>query len=239
MLSTLPAYVPVTFGLTTFATLLLFYKAIKQAHTETSQRKASLLLLGLIGWLMLQALLTLTNVYSLTGAPGPPKLVLFGMLPTVLAISILFATSAGQRFIDSLPLPALTYLNVVRIPVELVLYWLFVHKAVPELMTFEGRNFDIFSGISAPFVAYFGFTKDKVNRPLLLLWNLVCLGLLFTIVRFALLSAPTPLQQYAFDQPNIAIAYFPFSWLPTFIVPIVLFGHLVAIRQLLFKPSAT
>jgi hypothetical protein len=46
-------------------------------------------------------------------------------------------------------------------------------------------------------------------------------------------STPSPLQKIAFDQPNIAILNFPFSWLPTFIVPIVLLGHLVSIRQLL------
>jgi len=49
----------------------------------------------------------------------------------------------------------------------------------------------------------------------------------------ALLSALSPLQKFAFDQPDIAILNFPFSWLPTFIVTIVLFGYLVSIRQLL------
>jgi hypothetical protein len=133
---------------------------------------------------------------------------------------------------DSLPLKLLTYLNVVRILVELVLYALFVFKAIPELMTFEGRNFDILAGISAPFVAYFGFTRLRIGRKALLAWNIICLGLLLNIVVNALLSAPSPVQRFAFEQPNIAILYFPFSWLPAFIVPVVLFGHLVSIRQL-------
>ena len=64
----------------------------------------------------------------------------------------------------------------------------------------------------------------------------MCLGLLANIVVNALLSTPTPIQKFAFDQPNIAILNFPFSWLPTFIVPIVLFGHLASIRQL-FKQN--
>ena len=109
---------------------------------------------------------------------------------------------------------------------------------VPELMTFEGRNYDTFSGITAPLVAYVGLQTGKTNRPLLLVWNLICLALLLTIIAIAFLSAPTPLQKFAFEQPNRAIGNFPFSWLPTFVVPIVLFGHLVSIRQLL-KRSAT
>ena len=139
---------------------------------------------------------------------------------------------------DSLPLTNLTYLNTVRIAVELVLFWLFVHKAVPELITFEGRNFDILSGITAPFIAYFGLTKRKLSRPVILIWNLICLALLINIVGYALLSTPSPFQQFAFDQPNLAISTFPFSWLPTFLVPVVLFGHLVSIRQLTGKAVA-
>jgi hypothetical protein len=122
---------------------------------------------------------------------------------------------------------------MVRIPVELVLLWLSLHKAIPQLMTFEGRNFDIISGITAPFIAYLGFTKTILNRRIILIWNFICLALLANIVVNALLSAPFPFQQFAFDQPNIAILYFPFSWLPTFIVPVILLGHLVSLRQLL------
>ena len=157
---------------------------------------------------------------------------LAGILPPLLTIVLLFSTIKGRRFIDSLPLQKLTYLHIVRIPVEIVLYWLYLHKAVPELMTFEGRNFDILAGITAPILAYFGLTKAKWNHRIILVWNFICLGLLINIVVNALLSARTPIQQFAFDQPNIAIEYFPFSWLPTFIVPVVLFGHLVSIRQL-------
>lgn len=100
-------------------------------------------------------------------------------------------------------------------------------------MTFEGRNYDILAGITAPFIAYFGFTQRKISRQLIVAWNFIALALLLNIIVNALLSAPTPLQKFAFDQPNIAIVNFPFSWLPTFIVPMVLFVHLASIRQLL------
>jgi hypothetical protein len=156
-------------------------------------------------------------------------------MPAILLLVILFTTKKGRLFIDSLPLEKLTYLHVIRIPVEMVLYWLFLSKAIPELMTFEGRNFDIVAGITAPIVAYFGFTKAKLGRQTILIWNIICLALLLNIVMNAFLSAPSPLQQFAFEQPNIAILNFPFSWLPTFVVPVVLFAHLVSIRQLLKK----
>lgn len=158
---------------------------------------------------------------------------LLGILPMILTIIFLFATLKGRQFMDSLPIKNLTYLNIVRIPVEIVLFWLFLYKAIPELMTFEGRNFDILAGLTAPFIAYFGLTKHKISRKAILIWNFLCLGLLINIVVNALFSAPSPIQKFAFEQPNIAILNFPFSWLPTFIVPVVLFGHLTSMRQLL------
>jgi hypothetical protein len=130
-------------------------------------------------------------------------------------------------------------LHIVRIPVELVLFWLFTNKTIPELMTFEGRNFDILSGLSAPIIYYYAFVKKKINRNIMLLWNFVCLGLLINIVIHAILSAPFPFQQLAFSQPNRAVLYFPFIWLPGCIVPLVLLSHLAAIRQLIMNRKTT
>jgi hypothetical protein len=70
-----------------------------------------------------------------------------------------------------------------------------------------------------------------------LLWNLVCLGLLLNIILNAVLSAPVPFQKFAFDQPNIAVLYFPFVWLPSCVVPLVLLSHLAAIRKLYINPA--
>ena len=112
---------------------------------------------------------------------------------------------------------------MVRIPVELILFSLFAYGVIPQLMTFEGRNFDIVAGITAPAIAYWGFTKKIIGSRWILLWNFISLGLLLNIVINAILSAPFPFQQFAFDQPNTAVLYFPFVLLPAFIVPVVLF----------------
>ena len=233
MIENLPTYISLTFGLTTVTTLLLFIWTIKNSNSELTRNKATPIFIGLAIWLTIQTVLTFKNIYNSDTNSFPPKIMLIGILPTIFTIISLFATSKGRKFIDSLPLKHLTYLNTVRIPVEIVLFWLFLNKAIPELMTFDGRNFDILAGITAPFVAYYGLTKQKLSRQIILIWNFACLGLLINIVVNALFSAPSPIQKFAFDQPNIAILNFPFSLLPTFIVPIVLFGHLISIRQLM------
>lgn len=233
MIENLPTYISLTFGLTTVATLVLFVWTVKNSNFQTTRQNSTKIFIGLTLWLVVQTVLTLRNTYNSDTNSLPPKILLFGILPAALTIIALFATQKGRQFIDSLPLTNLTYLNIVRVPVEIVLFWLFVNKSIPELMTFAGRNFDIVAGISAPLIAYFGFTKGKISQTVILIWNFICLGLLINIIANAFLSAPSPLQKFAFEQPNIAILNFPFSWLPTFVVPVVLFGHLTSIRQLL------
>lgn len=218
----LPTYISIVFGLTTLLTVGLFYRA-------THNSKTTLIILFL--WLSLQAFIGLSNFYKVTDAIPPRFLIL--VLPPALFIIGLFITSKGKQFMDGLNIKRLTILHTIRIPVEIVLFWLFLNKAVPELMTFEGRNFDILAGLTAPIIFYFGFVKMKLNYRIILIWNFISLGLLINIVVNAVLSAPSPFQQFAFGQANIALFHFPFVWLPSCVVPLVLFSHLVTIRQLI------
>jgi hypothetical protein len=236
MMETMPSYVSILFGLLTLATVILFYRIMKKSDRERVRKKSAIILIGLLIWLTIQAILALSNVYSSNFSSMPPRIFVWGLLPTLIVIIALFITKGGRQFVDGLPLAPLTYLNTIRIFVELVLWLLYFYKTIPRLMTFEGRNFDILAGITAPLVAYYGISRGKLSRSMLILWNLICLGLLLNVVVNGLLSAPTPLQVFAPDQPNKAIFYFPFNWLPSFIVPLIFFGHFVCLRQLLKKP---
>jgi hypothetical protein len=218
----IPLYLPALFIVTTLLTLYFLYRASRNRKT---------VLVIAVSWLALQAAIGLSGFYLLENTL-PPRFALT-IIPPMVLITTCFLSQKGKLFLDSFDAKWLTILQVVRVPVEFVLFGLFVEKYVPELMTFEGRNFDIISGLTAPLVFYFGYVKPKLNRRWPLAWNFVCLALLISIVVNAILSAPFSFQQFAFDQPNIAIFYFPFVWLPAFIVPTVLFSHLVSIRQLI------
>lgn len=224
MISNLPMLINIVFILTTLLTVFLFYKATKKSSTA---------LLMIAVWLLLQAIIGFKGFYKVTEG-FPPRFALLA-LPAILLIVILFIIPAGRKFLDSLDTKTLTLLHIVRIPVELTLYWLYLNKAVPEIMTFAGRNFDIIAGITAPLVYYSGYVKNYLNKSMLLTWNLLCIGLLFNIVITAILSAPTAFQQFGFEQPNIAILYFPFVWLPCCVVPLVLLAQLASIRALMVK----
>lgn len=217
----IPNYLNIFFGLTTLFTIGIFYWAANQSKFT---------LIILLSWLILQFIIGITGFYTITEG-FPPRFLLL-ILPPFIFIIGLFSTTKGLLFVDRLNIRTLTMLHVVRIPVEFVLYGLYVYKAVPELMTFEGRNYDIISGLTAPIIYYLGFVKKQLNTKILLIWNFICLGLLFNIVVHAVLSAPFPFQLFAFEQPNIAVLYVPFNWLPSCIVPLVFLSHLASIRLL-------
>lgn len=158
----------------------------------------------------------------------PPRFIFAAPPAIVLLLLYLFILVPK----GSEPLRMLTLLHTVRIPVELVLWGLYLNGQVPKLMTFEGVNLDIISGLTAPLAAWLGFRNGKPRKALLLVWNLVTLALLFNIVWHAVLSVPTPFQRYGFDQPNVGVLYFPFILLPALIVPCVFLAHVWSLREL-------
>ncbi|MBC6612540.1 hypothetical protein H8B15_16580 [Hymenobacter sp. BT507] len=216
-----PAALGLAFALTTAFTVGLFYRA---AHCS----RPTLYLL--LAWLLVQGGISATGFYDAPQAL-PPRLLL-AVAPALAGIVALLLTTRGRAYLDHLRLDTLTLLHVVRVPVELVLLGLFLYKAVPQLITLEGYNWDIFSGLSAPVLYYAVFKRHKLGRKTLLCWNVLCLVLLLNVVFCAVLSVPSPVQRFGFEQPNVAVLYFPFVWLPSCVVPLVLLAHLAAIRQL-------
>jgi hypothetical protein len=157
---------------------------------------------------------------------------LLAVLPPLLVNVGLLLTPQGRSYLLRLRLDKLTLLHTIRLPVEVGLLALYRYHVVPQLMTFEGRNWDLLAGLSAPVVYYLVFRRKLLGLTVLLGWNILCLGLVLNILGQAILSVPGPLQQFAFEQPNIAVLYFPFIWLPSCVVPLVLLAHTAALYQL-------
>jgi len=218
----LPFYISGGFIATTLLTVFFIYRA---SNCSTG------VIVVAAAWLLLQGGLALTGFYQVSSGL-PPRFSLL-LVPPVLLIAGLFALKRGRDFLDGFDSGRLTLLHVVRLPVELTLYALYLYRYVPTMMTFEGGNLDILSGLSAPFIFYFGYAKPILSRKCLLAWNIFCLLLLVNIVGRAVLSAPFTFQRFGFGQPNVALFYFPFSWLPGFVVPVVLLAQLINIRKII------
>ncbi|MBU7577952.1 MAG: hypothetical protein KAF40_07810 [Flavihumibacter sp.] len=224
MMLGLPVYVPVLFLLTVIVSIGWFYQATKSRT----------LLLMLTSWTVLQAILGLLGVYQQTDSL-PPRILVFGFFPALLILVLYLFFGKGKGLIAQTNLRTLTGFHSIRILVEIVLLLLFYFQMTSIHMTVEGHNYDILSGVSAVVVALLAGQTVAEKKNLLLWWNIICLLLLFNVIARAILSTPSPLQRWAFDQPNLAVLHFPFNLLPTVIVPLVLVAHLIAIKQLTNK----
>jgi len=225
----LPSYVSIVFVLTTLLTIGFLISAVRRTRREKLPQKLIIFLTPF--WLLVTAFLSLAGFYQ-NFDTIPPRIFIFGALPALILLSACVFISR-RDFLERLPLRSLTLLHIVRVPIELVLLWLYQAALLPRQMTFEGWNFDILSGISAPIVYWLAFRTGNTNRPLLIGWNVAALFLLVNVVTIAVLSFKSPIQQISFEQPNIAVAQFPYLWLPAIVVPVVFFAHLASLTKLL------
>lgn len=219
----LPIYISVLFVLISIGTIYWFYRA---TGSKT-------LLYVFAGWALIQTGLGLSGLYQDTEAM-PPRIMLFGIMPTLVFIIASFISGKNKEMVAQTNLQTLTYFHSIRIPVEIVLTLLYSYGVISVYTTFEGTNFDIISGVTAPVVAFLCFRAGTMNKKVLMIWNVLCLLLLLNVVITAIFAFPSPFQSLAFEQPNIAPLYFPFNLLPTVVVPLVLYAHLIALRRLMY-----
>ena len=221
MIENLPIWINILFLATWLITLGVFYFA------NGKPKKA---LFAMLVYSLIQSILAYAGFYQVVEGM-PPRFTLV-IIPTI--IFLIYGLLPKQRrwINQNRNTQISTFLHVIRFPVEIVLWQLFIYKMVPELMTFEGRNFDILAGITAPIIGLL-YLKNKIGKNILLIWNFLGLGLILFILFNGIFSAELPIQQFGFEQPNRAVTYFPFILLPAVIVPIVIWTHLSDIIKLM------
>lgn len=183
---------------------------------------------ALLAFLSLEGLLASRGTFARFDALPPP--IVFPLIVSVLAIGMLAVQRSVGELLDVLPLGALIWPQGVRMVVEIVLWLLGEEGIAPPQMTWEGMNYDVVAGITAPLVAWVAFGGGRQLRWLGIVWNLVGLGLLLNIVTVAILSTPT---FGVFVPSNTFVAYWPMIWLPGFVVPVALLLHVLSLRQIL------
>lgn len=192
--------------------------------------KSKPILIVLLIWFLIQGLISFTGFYLNTNTV-PPRFLLL-LMPPLITTLIIFFNKKGASLLDNISIEKLTYVHFIRVIVEIIFYQLFLNHLMPQEMTFKGHNFDIIIGLSAPFIAYFGIRKKLIKPTVIIIWNILGLVFLLNAVIHGVLSAPTPFQKIAIEQPNLAVFHFPFTYTVCLIVPIVYFSHFAVIRKL-------
>jgi hypothetical protein len=193
--------------------------------------------LGCAAWLTLTAAISASGLLRRDFFP-PPLALFFG---TSMLVALVAALSPlGARLARGVPIAALVAVQGFRLPLELILQRWHVEGVLPVQMTFEGRNFDIVSGVLALALGawlHFG-SRRRVQRAAVWAFNLIGMGLLLNVSAIAVLSSPLPIRQYLNDPPVLLAFYAPYSWIVPFCVGGALFGHVVSFRSLLAQSFA-
>ena len=183
-------------------------------------------------WMAILIVASVTGfLYDFTYFP-PYRMLLVLLVPMV----VLIRYTVSHRFDDvvsKMPASWIVKMQGFRVVVELFLWWAFLDGSVPEQMTFEGRNFDILAGLTAPLVASWWLKTGEEKPTLVLVWNILGLLLLFNIVVVAVLSMPTPMRYFMNEPANTIVATFPWVLLPGILVALAFGLHLISIKQML------
>ena len=179
-------------------------------------------------WLLLSKTLADSNFFF-DWTATPPR-ILFLPLTCLLTLIILNRFSKFKELILSIPLWLPILIQSFRILVEASLWQLHRDGLIPIQMTFDGRNFDIFIGVTAPVLAFLVFRK-MISSSVILVWNFVGLGLLINVMGTAATSIPGRLHLDWPGEPLTLIGGFPYVWIPGFLAPFAVALHVISIRQ--------
>ncbi|HMG89781.1 MAG TPA: hypothetical protein VK589_06970 [Chryseolinea sp.] len=220
------------------ATTIIFYGLLLQrlrkslaATSFTEGKKKKIFngtLISLIVWAIATSVLSLSGILSDFNS-FPPKIGIVLIIPLV-AIIWMVRTKEVKEILMHTPPESIIWLQSFRIVVEVLIWRLFVDNLAPIQMTFEGRNFDILSGITALAVAYLVANK-KISSLLVIIWNFACIAVLLNIVTIAVLSMPTPFRVFMNEPANTIVTKFPVVWLPALLVPLAYGLHFLSLRQ--------
>ena len=185
---------------------------------------------GAFALLALSATLAASGILRRMDVAPPPAAVMFAL--AVASAFTLGASHFGRTSADAIPLVSLVAFQSFRLPLELVMHRAATLGIMPEELSYSGYNFDIITGAGAVVLAIIMASGRSVPRKVLWAWNVWGCWCLAVIAFVAVASSP--LFRFFGDGTHVNswILFVPYVWLPAFLVPAAVFGHVVITRAL-------
>lgn len=199
------------------------------ADNATRRRFLVRVVVLLVGWLGYVSVLSLLGVLKVGGLP--PRIPLLLILPVFGFTAYFFASGRFKGIIAAVPPAWVVYTQSFRILVELLLLGLYLNGILPRAATFEGYNYDIVAGLTAPLVAWAGISRGLLPRVGLLLWNIAGCCTLAIIVFVAITHAYFPAMWPGSHLSIADFGSFPYTLLAGFLMPLAVFLHVLSIVQ--------
>jgi hypothetical protein len=216
---------PLSEAVVLFAVPAVFWHVMLLQYAGGASPRRMVILGGLIllwtayAWL---AVLTGFDRAMVGGFPGLPLLY------------ILFAAFLGWQFSDILlgrgvPQQMLIALQLFR-PLGMVFFYEYLRGTLPGSFANPAGWGDLIAGLTAAAVLI-RYPTGPVPRNAVLLVAIVGLVDFTSAVFFGFTSSATPVQLFAFDQPNQVLQW-PLGLIPVFLVPYAVLAHILSLVQL-------
>jgi hypothetical protein len=223
-------------GILAFVSLIIFFIYLRRAlaltgWTKTLQNRIYFFTIFFTtAWLVLTGILAEQGFFAdFSVMPPRPVLAIFIPLPIILALAL---SKKSRIILLATPAYWLIIFQSFRVFVELILWLGFLEGMIPWQMSFEGRNWDILTGIISIPIAWAVMQRVKGYRTWILLFNITGMITLINVLAVALLSMPTPLR-YFNNEPSLEkIAGFPMIYLPAVLVVLAYSFHIFSLRRL-------
>jgi len=209
-----------------------FRVAIDRAGIEIERGKRFLYgyWIFIMAWLVY--LSVMVNIGAFKELSRPPSILLFIILPIFTIIIFFHTAKRFRQIIDGFPPALAVYLQSFRIFVELLILGVYLKGLGPVETTFEGRNFDIIAGATAPIIGWLAYNRKAISNKVVIAWNIICLLLLANIV-FIFNSMILKPQIWGYEASPIQpeFATIPYLYIAAFYMPLAVFLHVMSIRK--------
>ena len=221
--------------LTLICTIVILYglnRALKKTEWAAQRRQKIFFVTTatILTWMALLTVLSYKGFFAdFSKLPPRPVLAVLIPLPFVLIFSF---SKTGTELLQLIPAQWLVLMQPFRIFVEVLIWFAFLANKLPVQMSFEGKNFDVLTGILALPIGYLLIKRKTYSPKIIIVFNVVGLLLLLNILIIAVLSMPTSFHYFINEPSAVLIAQFPFILLPGVLVPIAYSFHIFSLRQL-------
>jgi hypothetical protein len=232
---------PVTAAIFAAGIALTMMLLVGLGYISRVERRPSILVIGgavIIGWVALAIVLAHAGFWETKPDDElrPPNIAFGIAVPTILG-SLLVMSDSFKRWIKRVPLHVLAGVQLYRVGGVLFLI-AYAQGDMPAEFALPAGIGDILVGLGAVIVAVVLLKRGEQRaRPLVLAWCALGIVDLVVAVATGFLSAPSPIQQLALDDPNAAIVSYPFVLIPTFAVPVSIVLHVYVIARLRTAPA--
>jgi hypothetical protein len=231
-----PVMLAASYGVTALLAVAIWWASGRAGLARAQRATAWLVAVAvLVSWQLLGETLGRAGVFINAPDHLGPWMGVAVVLPVILGLAGIAASSTARRIVAATPLWALVAIQVYRV-VGAVFLILWAGRHLPGAFALPAGFGDLATGIAAPIVGY-TIARWPDKQRTVTWWNAFGIADLVVAVTTGFLTSPGTAQLLAFDAPNRLITAYPLALVPLYAVPVSLILHGLVWQRLATRTS--